>query len=77
MMTALTGMHKSHRTFQSPVSANGGWNCHWAWVTLALPLHAVPTCLECTTLPQTACLPAEEGVHAPQPQTTTGCQGGA
>lgn len=26
-MTALTGMHKPHRTFQSPVSANGGWNC--------------------------------------------------
>lgn len=40
------------------------------------PLYAVPTCLECTTLPQTACLPAEEGVHAPPSQTTTGCQGG-
>ena len=27
LMTALVGMHKSHRTFQSPVSANGGWTC--------------------------------------------------
>lgn len=72
LMTALVGMHKSHRTFQSPVSANGGWTC----ITGRVSPEPYPACCACKprmSHPATDCLlTCTPLLHRPPPGVRVG-----
>ena len=55
LKTALVGVHKSHRTFQSPVSANGGWTCITGCGSPE-PYPACSACMPRMSHPATNCL---------------------